>query len=132
MNDILIGAIIIIVCISVFVLMSVLVVDSHNENKKMEDLNKEKLDNLPKPDIDITFTEIEDTAVFKHLSKCADLAVANDVLTAEQQFSLLQAMHDRTQELKNAIDNEEYEMATNIRDEIQKIKLELKKYEKNI
>jgi len=119
MNDILIGAIIIIICVSVFILMSVLVVDSHNENKKMEEFNMKF--NMKDHSDDMTITEC--------LDQWNELIVQQKENDKPDEIIQLKEMLKQVKmDLSTAIADEEYEVATQLRDQIQNLKLELKKF----
>jgi len=99
--------------------MSVLVVDSHNENKKMEEFNMKF--NMKDHSDDMTITEC--------LDQWNELIVQQKENDKPDEIIQLKEMLKQVKmDLSTAIADEEYEVATQLRDQIQNLKLELKKF----
>lgn len=122
MSDILIGGLIILGCLFVFGLMSVLVIDSH----------KKALAEKQKQELTITFTDIDqDTIVNEHMRQWMQMRQQNGLVkkpepTLTELRSELELLMNRQQ---TAIDNEDYEQAAICRNELDALKLQLKKFE---
>jgi len=114
MSDIIIGGLIIIGCLFIFGLMSYLVVESHKKRHAFE----------------ITITDIDQdkiiAAAAANLRKWSVLIKEHENQTAEQPISPKSTLGTKLKELQQAIDEEDYEKAVELRDEIKNIQAQAK------
>lgn len=119
MSDILISGIIIICCLFVFVVMSYLVVDSYKKN-------------MADKKITVTFTEIEQEQIIagaKHLRQWSELLKAQETQRDPTIEDIKTQFDELLSKQQAAIEKEDYMQAAECRDELESLKLQLKKFE---
>lgn len=122
MGNILISGIIIFVCLVVFVVMCILVVSSKKEADRKKILGMSKLLNAR------MVTEIERLrkASSNFTAWSSTIKMHDEDVQLKKQMA--QGVQKKIKELELAIDIEDYELAATLRDDIDNLKTELKKF----